>query len=102
MFNSVITPVALTLIALSGVTVAPSAYAQQQSASPAIQQQSNAAGAINTAQLAARSNDSSSAHATAATEAIVVPLRKAPASTPATPDADCVGPVSFCNVYFGS
>ncbi|WP_175835439.1 hypothetical protein [Burkholderia anthina] len=94
MFKSVITPVAAVLIAFSGVTATTSAYAQQQPAS-------QAAAPAYTAQLAARSNDGSSVRATAATKA-VVPLRQAPATRQPATDADCVGPVSFCNVYFGS
>ncbi|WP_143748150.1 hypothetical protein [Burkholderia sp. JKS000303] len=86
------------LIAFSGVAATTSAYAQQQQ-----QQQpaSQAAAPAYTAQLAARSNDGSSVRATAATKAIV-PLRPAPATRQPATDADCVGPVSFCNVYFGS
>ncbi|WP_175780268.1 hypothetical protein [Burkholderia anthina] len=97
MFKSVITPVAAVLIALSGVAATTSAYAQQQQQQPA----SQAAAPAYTAQLAARSNDGSSVRATAATKA-VVPLRQAPATRQPATDADCVGPVSFCNVYFGS
>ncbi|WP_396331632.1 hypothetical protein [Burkholderia anthina] len=96
MFNSVITPVAAVLIAFSSVAATTSAYAQQQQ-----QPASQAAAPAYTAQLAARSNDGSSVRATAATKA-VVPLRPAPATRQPATDADCVGPVSFCNVYFGS
>ena len=95
MFKSVITPVAAVLIAFSGVAATTSAYAQQQ------QPASQAAAPAYTAQLAARSDDGSSVRATAATKA-VVPLRQAPATRQTATDADCVGPVSFCNVYFGS
>nr|WP_057926271.1 hypothetical protein [Burkholderia ambifaria] len=101
MLKSVITPVAATLVVLSGFTVTASASAQQQAAAPAIQQQSNATVAANATQLAARANDGSGMHADAAPK-VVVPLRQTPARAPATPDSDCVGPVSFCNVYFGS
>jgi hypothetical protein len=99
MFKSVITPVAATLIALSGFTVTAGAYAQQQPASAAVQQQ--AAAVAGTAQLAARSNDGSSVRADAAPK-VVVPLHQTQRRTPAAQDSDCVGPVSFCNVYFGS
>ncbi|WP_175855241.1 hypothetical protein [Burkholderia anthina] len=99
MFKSVITPVAAVLIALSGVAATTSAYAQQQQQQQ--QPASQAAAPAYTAQLAARSNDGSSVRATSATKA-VVPLRQAPATRQPATDADCVGPVSFCNVYFGS
>lgn len=101
MLKSVITPVAATLVVLSGFTVTANASAQQQPAAPAIQQQSNAVVAANATQLAARANDGSGMHADTAPK-VVVPLRQAPARAPATSDSDCVGPVSFCNVYFGS
>ncbi|WP_034185251.1 MULTISPECIES: hypothetical protein [Burkholderia] len=97
MSSSFITSVAATLIALSGVTATVGAYAQQQPAA-AVQPQSSAAG---TTQLAARSNDGGGVRSDVAPK-IAVPLRQAPARTPAAPAADCVGPASFCNVYFGS
>ncbi|WP_438820141.1 hypothetical protein [Burkholderia lata] len=93
------TRLAIALIVFSGVTA--SACAQQQPAPPAVRQASQPATAADTAQLAARSGDDKGTPAATATRA-VVPLRAAPASHPAAPDADCVGPVSFCNVYFGS
>lgn len=97
MFKFVTIPVATVLIAFSSVAAAASAYAQQQQQQPA----SQAAAPVYTAQLAARSNDVGNARAAAATKA-VVPLRPAPAARQRAADADCVGPVSFCNVYFGS
>ncbi|AFQ51820.1 hypothetical protein [Burkholderia cepacia] len=103
MSKSILAPVAVALIAFSSVTATASAYAQQQPAVPAVQQRSHAADQAGTTQLAARSNDDSGVRAAA--PKLVVPLRQTPALTPtapATPDADCVGPVSFCNVYFGS
>ncbi|WP_155623258.1 hypothetical protein [Burkholderia diffusa] len=101
MLKPVLTPLASTLVALSCVTFTAGAFAQQQPAAPAVQHQSNAIVAADTAQLVARSNGGGNVRSDAPTKA-VVPLRTAPASTPATPDSDCVGPVSFCNVYFGS
>ncbi|AYQ42169.1 hypothetical protein BLA9940_00362 [Burkholderia aenigmatica] len=99
MSKPILTRLAVALIAFSGV--AASACAQQQPAPPVVRQASQPAAPAYTAQLAARSSDDKGTQATAATRA-VVPLRVAPASHPAAPDADCVGPVSFCNVYFGS
>ncbi|VWB14968.1 hypothetical protein BLA23254_00544 [Burkholderia lata] len=99
MSKSILPRLALALIVFSGA--AASACAQQQPAPPAVPQASQPAAGSYTAQLAARSSDDKGTHAAAATRA-VVPLRVAPASHPAAPDADCVGPVSFCNVYFGS
>ncbi|CAG2316440.1 MULTISPECIES: hypothetical protein [Burkholderia cepacia complex] len=99
MFKPVLTPLAIAFIALSGVAV--SAHAQQRPAPSTVQQASQVAAPAYTAQLAARSDDANVAHAAAATKA-VVPLRAAPANDPSTPESDCVGPVSFCNVYFGS
>ncbi|HKT67638.1 hypothetical protein [Burkholderia sp. 22313] len=101
MFKSVITPVAATLIAFSGIAVTTCAYAQQQPAAPAVRQQANAVTESGTTQLAARSNDGNGVRTEAAPK-VVVPLRQTPSRTPATQDSDCVGPVSFCNVYFGS
>ncbi|EMN5128481.1 hypothetical protein RVV79_001544 [Burkholderia contaminans] len=95
MSKPVLTRLAVALIAFSGV--AASACAQQQPAPHASQPAAQAY----TAQVAARPSDDKGTQPLAATRA-VVPLRVAPASTPAAPDADCVGPVSFCNVYFGS
>ncbi|WP_175718479.1 hypothetical protein [Burkholderia anthina] len=100
MSKSLATSAAVVLVALSGIAATASAYAQQQQQQ---QQQpaSQVAAPVYTAQLAARSNDGSNVRATAATKA-VVPLRPAPATRQPAADADCVGPVSFCNVYFGS
>ncbi|WP_420211588.1 hypothetical protein ACN8ZM_30020 [Burkholderia aenigmatica] len=99
MIHPVLTRLAVALIAFSGV--AASACAQQQPAAPAVRQAAQPTAPAYTAQLAARSSDDKGTQASAATKT-VVPLRVAPASHPAAPDADCVGPASFCNVYFGS
>ncbi|MGR3906560.1 hypothetical protein Q3A80_05900 [Burkholderia sp. SR8] len=99
MLKFVIIPAASTLIALSGFTVTAGAYAQQQPASPEIQLQ--AASVAGTAQLAARSNGGNRVRTDAAPK-VVVPLRQTQHRPPAAQDSDCVGPVSFCNVYFGS
>ncbi|MGU7814743.1 hypothetical protein [Burkholderia sp. AW49-1] len=101
MFKPVVTSLAASLIALSGAAVTASAFAQHQPAAPTARQQANATTEPGTAQLAARSNDGSSVRANAAPK-VAAPLGQTPIRTPAAQDSDCVGPVSFCNVYFGS
>lgn len=101
MQKPVIAPFAATLVALAGLAFTASASAQQQPEAPAVQQQAHTAVAADNTQLAVRSNDGGSVRAATATKAIVPP-RTEPARTPATPDSDCVGPASFCNVYYGS
>lgn len=85
------TKIVFALIALSSVIANASA---QQSTPSNVQQESHTA-----AQLAASSSNGD--HAEAATNA-TFPSRTTPAGNPASQSSDCVGPVSFCDIYFGS
>ncbi|CAG9212461.1 DUF4148 domain-containing protein [Burkholderia vietnamiensis] len=93
-----------TFIALCGITVTAPASAQQQPAAPASQQQSSSIASV-VAVSAEHAGDDAGAHGATATKAVAAPVRVAPTRTPDAPnapEAGCIGPASFCNVYFGS
>ncbi|MBN3789577.1 hypothetical protein [Burkholderia sp. Ac-20353] len=111
MIKHLITSTVIAFAAFSGVVASASAQQQapsviHQESAPTASGSSHAADAATnpayTAQLAARSNDAGNGGRAATATKAVVPAINAPAGHDATPESQCVGPVSFCNPYFGS
>ncbi|ABC35985.1 hypothetical protein [Burkholderia thailandensis] len=107
MFKQTLVSIAVALTAFSGI---PTNASAQQAQSAAHAESGAAAGGgahasdtAYTAQLAARSSATGGNidHVGSAAKA-AVPVGNAPAGRDIAPELQCVGPVSFCNPYFGS
>ncbi|AIV54268.1 hypothetical protein [Burkholderia pseudomallei] len=100
MFKHTLVSLAVALTAFSGIPT--NASAQQSQSAAHAESSVRAADAAYTTQLAARSATTGGDvdHVTGAKAA--VPAGNAPAGRSIAPELQCVGPVSFCNPYFGS